>query len=130
MRSVVLVGALALFTAGAPSLSHAQGISDPGARAFQYCYSCHSVDPDETAVLSGPNLFGVVGRPVASQDGFDYSDEMRAFGADGKEWTADLIAQFIQEPEVLVPGTPMQSPPGPRTEEERQALLGYLTEQR
>ncbi len=130
MRTVVLIGALALFTAGAPSFSHAQGISDPGERAFQYCYSCHSVDPDETAVLSGPNLFDVVGRPVASQDGFDYSDEMRAFGADGKEWTADLIAQFIQEPEVLVPGTPMQSPPGPRTEEERQALLGYLTEQR
>lgn len=129
MRPVVLIGALALFAAGAPLLSHAQGISDPGERAFQYCYSCHSVDPDEATVLSGPNLFGVVGRPVASQDGFDYSDGMRAFGADGKQWTTDLIAQFIQEPEALIPGTPMQSPPGPRTEEERQALLGYLSAQ-
>lgn len=129
MRSVVLVGALALFAADAPLLSHAQGIGDPGERAFQYCYSCHSVDPDETAVLSGPNLFNVVGRPVAAQDGFDYSDEMRAFGADGKEWTAELIAQFIQDPEAFVPGTLMQSPPGPRTEQERQALLGYLSAQ-
>ena len=129
MRPVVLIGALALFAAGAPLLSHAQGIGDLGERAFQYCYSCHSVDPDETAVLSGPNLFGVVGRPVAAQDGFDYSDGMRAFGADGKEWTADLIAQFIQEPEALVPGTLMQSPPEPRTEEEHQALLGYLSAQ-
>ena len=129
MRSVLLVGALALLAAGAPLLSHAQGIRDPGERAFQYCYSCHSVDPDETAVLSGPNLFGVVGRSVAAQDGFDYSDEMRAFGANGKEWTAELIAQFIQDPEAFVPGTPMQSPPGPRTEQERQALLGYLSAQ-
>ena len=129
MRTVVLVGALAMFAAGAPSLSHAQGIGDPGERAFQYCYSCHSVDPDGTAVLSGPNLFGVVGRPVASQDGFGYSDGVRAFGVDGKEWTAGLIAQFIQDPETFVPGTLMQSPPGPRTEEEHQALLGYLSAQ-
>ena len=31
----------------------------------------------------GPNLFGVVGRPVAAHEGFSYSDAMKAFAAGG-----------------------------------------------
>ena len=68
MRLPIAVGALAAIAAGASAF--AQGISDPGERAFQYCYSCHSVEPNQTEVLSGPNLNGVIGRPIASKAGF------------------------------------------------------------
>ncbi len=88
MRLPIAVGALAAIAAGASAF--AQGISDPGERAFQYCFSCHSVEPNQTEVLSGPNLNGVIGRPIASKAGFQYSDAMKSFGA-GKAWTPELI---------------------------------------
>jgi cytochrome c len=117
------MGALAAIAAGASAF--AQGISDPGERAFQFCFSCHSVEANQTEVLSGPNLNGVIGRPIASKAGFQYSPAMKTFGA-GKVWTPDLIAQFIQDPKGMVPGTAMQKPPGPRSADERTALLEYL----
>ena len=117
------MGALAAIAAGAPAF--AQPINDAGERAFQFCFSCHSVEQNQTETLSGPNLNGVVGRPIASKAGFEYSPAMKAFGA-GKTWTPELIAQFIQNPAALVPGTAMQRPPGPRTPEDRAALLEYL----
>jgi cytochrome c len=124
MRVALVVGALAAIAASAPSF--AQGISDPGERAFQFCFSCHSVEANQTEVLSGPNLYGVVGRPIASKEGFPYSAGMKAFAGAGKVWTPELIAQFIQDPRAMVPGTAMQKPPGPRSPEERSALLEYL----
>ena len=123
MRVAFLAGALAAIAAGASAF--AQPISDPGERAFQFCFSCHSVEAKQTEVLSGPNLNGVIGRPIASKAGFDYSPAMKTFGT-GKVWTPELIAQFIQDPRALVPGTAMTKPPGPRSPEERSALLEYL----
>jgi cytochrome c2 len=118
------MGALAACAAGASAFG--QPIDDPGERAFQFCFSCHSVEQNQTETLSGPNLNGVVGRPIASKTGFEYSPAMKAFAAGGKTWTPELIAQFIQNPAALVPGTAMPRPPGPRTPEERSALLEYL----
>ena len=123
----IISGALVLLATGAPAF--AQGISDPGERAFQYCFSCHSVDPNEQATLQGPSLSGVIGRPIASQAGFDYSAALKQLAAGGKRWTPELLAQFIQDPEALAPGTAMTKPPGPRTEAERAALLDYLKKQ-
>jgi cytochrome c len=123
MRLAVAVCALAATAAGASAF--AQGISDPGERAFQYCFSCHSVEANQTETLTGPNLNGVVGRPIATKAGFNYTPAMKMFGA-GKVWTPELIAQFIQDPKAMVPGTRMEKPPGPRTPAERDALLEYL----
>ncbi len=123
MRVAFVAGALAAIAAGASAF--AQPIDDPGERAFQFCFSCHSVEANQTEVLSGPNLNGVIGRPIASKAGFDYSKAMKTFGA-GKVWTPELIAQFIQDPKAMVPGTAMTKPPGPRTPADRTALLDYL----
>jgi cytochrome c len=125
MTSLLRLGALAAVLAGAPFATLAQGISDPGERAFSYCFSCHSVDPNEKAHLTGPNLGGVIGRPVASKEGFEYTPELMAFGK-GKVWTPELVLQWIQNPRAMVPGTRMERPPGPRTEAERTALIDYL----
>ena len=127
IRFAFVFGALAAI-AGAPAAS-AQAIADPGERAFSYCYSCHTVDRAETASLQGPLLAGVIGRRVAAQEGFVYSDALKNFAADGKVWTPELILRFIDNPAALVPGTAMQKPPGPRSEAERSALIEYLKKQ-
>jgi len=129
MKLAAFFCALAAVAAGASLSAQAQGIADPGERAFSYCYSCHSVDPNETAELQGPNLIAILGRPVASVSGFEYSPALRAFAAGGKVWTAELLGQWIENPESLVPGTEMQKPIGPRTSEERRLLIEYLARQ-
>jgi cytochrome c len=123
MKIAFAVGALTVFAASAPVF--AQGITDPGERAFSFCFSCHSVDPKETATLSGPNLAGIVGRAIASKAGFEYSDALKAY-APGKVWTPELILQWIQNPRAMVPGTKMERPPGPRTDADKTVLIDYL----
>ena len=102
---------------------------DPGERAFLYCYSCHSVDPAETD-LPGPNLYGVVGRPVAAQPGFKYSAGLLAFARDNPLWTHELIERFIQDPPKVAPGTRMEPPPGVTKPEVRKIILEYLGRKR
>ena len=129
MKTSLACRALALILAGAPIPARAQGIADPGERAFQYCFSCHSVDLHETATLPGPNLFAIIGRPIASQKGFRYSDALKAFASKNNVWSAALIERWMQNPQGLAPGSLMEKPPGPRTEADRKALIGYLMKQ-
>lgn len=98
--------ALALGAAGA---AQADGAADAGARAFQKCYACHSVDPAERG-LPGPNLFHVIGRPAAALDDYEYSSAMIAAGRTGKLiWTEATIDRFIADPKAFLPGTSMNS---------------------
>jgi cytochrome c len=107
----------------------AGGDAGRGERVFQRCYSCHSVDPGETAKLQGPSLFRVIGRPAASVAGFEYSEAMKAKGAAGLVWTADALDRYVADPEAFVPGTLMSLPPL-RDEQERADLIAYLARRR
>jgi cytochrome c len=96
-----------------------------GERAFQRCFSCHSVDPNEAADLQGPTLYRVVGRPAAAIPGFDYSDAMKAKAAAGLVWDAETLDRYIADPEEVVPGTRMIVPPL-REAQERADIIAYL----
>jgi cytochrome c len=96
-----------------------------GERAFQRCYACHSVDPQEAARLQGPSLYRIIGRPAAAVAGFEYSDAMRQKGADGLVWDVATLERYLADPEAVVPGTNMSVPPL-RDEAERADLLAYL----
>jgi cytochrome c len=101
------------------------GDATRGERAFQRCYACHSVDPNETAKLQGPSLYRIMGRPAASIAGFEYSDAMRAKAAAGLVWDAAALERYIADPEAMVPDTRMSIPPT-RDEQERADLIAYL----
>src|SRR5262249_10208391 len=92
-----------------------------GERAFQRCYSCHSVDPNKTAKLQGPSP---ISRAAAVQ-GFVYSDAMREKGAAGLIWDAATLERYISDPQSVVPGTIMSAPPL-RDEQERTDVIAYL----
>lgn len=101
--------------------------ADPAAaaaRAFQKCISCHSLDPAETG-LPGPSLGGVLGRRAANLPDFDYSPAMRAAGEAGLVWTEERLDAFLANPEAMVPGTMMQTPP-PTSAAERALLYGLF----
>jgi cytochrome c len=79
--------------------------ADPkaGERRAALCKSCHTFEKGG-ADSTGPNLWGVVGRPVASHPGFKYTSALQAFGG---EWTYDRLDGFIANSQAYVPGTAM-----------------------
>ncbi|KUO57369.1 MAG: cytochrome C [Sphingomonadales bacterium BRH_c42] len=85
------------------------------------CVSCHdftSGGPDRI----GPNLWGVVGRDVASQRGFSYSGAMQSHGG---KWSYDQLFEFLASPARSIPGTKMTFA-GMRRPEDRAAVIRYL----
>lgn len=115
--AAVLVLALAWGTAAAAQ-------APDGRRAFQKCFSCHSVDPAETG-LPGPNLAGIVGARAGREAGFAYSPAMKAAAARGLTWTEATLDRFLADPEAVVPRTEM-SFVGLRDPAERRAVIAYL----
>jgi cytochrome c len=122
---VLFVSALVALLLPLAVLHAADGDAARGERAFQRCYSCHSVDSKETAKLQGPSLYRVIGRRAASIAGFDYSDAMREKAAAGLVWDPATLERYIADPEALVPGTRMSVPPL-RDQQERADILAYL----
>ena len=60
--------------------------------------------------MIGPNLYGVLGRKVASHEGYEYSDALKA--KEGN-WDYESINHMITNPNEFVPGTKMAHFPGP-----------------
>jgi len=73
-----------------------------GAKIFGKCKACHKLE--EGANATGPYLFGVVGRDVATADGFSYSSAMQEHGG---QWTPERMNEFLTKPKEVVPGTKM-----------------------
>jgi cytochrome c len=95
-----------------------------GEKVFQYCFACHSVQLGETH-LQGPNLRGIVGRPIASAPGFEYSRAFQAFAQREGRWTVALLDRYIAAPQEVVPKTAMAFG-GVEDRDERAALIIYL----
>ncbi len=94
---------------------------DAGKRRTALCASCHTFEKGG-ANMQGPNLYGVVGAPVASHAGFNYSSALKAFGG---TWTYERLNAFIQSPQKAVAGTAM-SFAGIAKAEQRAEVLAYL----
>lgn len=119
-----LLAALAV----SPSAALAQATNQNGERAFQRCYSCHSVQQGEKG-LSGPNLHRLGQRPIAGDRTFVYSKAFMAFAAANPRWTPELLDRFLTDPEALVPGNQMGFF-GLRNPEERASIIAYLLQEK
>lgn len=127
MKSLIGWLALALTACAPPPAQPTAAKLAAGERAFQKCYSCHSLEPGRND-LTGPTLHKIVGRRVAAEPGFDYSPALKRFAEREPAWTRDLIGRFAEDPEALVPGTSMTFHGMPKAGE-RTALLDYLERQ-
>ena len=94
--------------------------ADPakGQASAKKCAACHNFEQGAGAKL-GPNLWGVVGRPIASVPDFKYSDAMIAYSEGGaKLWTVEELDPYLLNPREHVPGTKMVFP-GLKKDEQR-----------
>lgn len=124
MRRMMMTMAVAA-VAFAPGLASAQaGDAAAGQRVFNQCRACHTPDQGGRNGV-GPNLWGVVGRPAASIEGFRYSANMRELAAGGLAWNEDRLRAYITNPKAVVPQGSM-SYPGLRNEEQLNNLIAYL----
>ncbi|MEN9411213.1 MAG: hypothetical protein RL216_3187 [Pseudomonadota bacterium] len=101
-----LIATLATLAAlTAPAL--AAGDAAKGEAEFKKCKACHAIiAADGTEIVkggkTGPNLFGVLGRPVGGLADYAYSDSLKAVGAAGKVWDEPMLAAYLPDPSAWV----------------------------
>jgi len=97
------------------------GDVEDGEAKFAICKSCHTLTsggPD----MTGPNLYGIFGRKVASKAGYTYSDPMKA---QDFTWDAQHLDQWLTDPKAMVPNTKMTFP-GFKDQKDRIDVIAYL----
>ena len=115
--------------AAAPSAGDAESFNkalasasaERGAGLVKQCQICHNTEEGKGPKI-GPDLYGVVDRPVASQPGFSYSAALKAKGG---KWTFAELNKWIEDPRAYVKGTTM-SFAGLKSENKRADVVAYL----
>ncbi len=123
MKRVVLrivplaVGGL-LFGSAAAS---ADGDPASGARAFQACAACHTLQSGRH--MTGPSLAGIWGRKAGSIEDFRrYSPALRSAGI---VWNEQTLDAWLADPKSLIPGNRMTFA-GQKNQRVRADLIAFL----
>ena len=99
-----IIAALTATTLALPAM--AQDAAN-GEKEFRKCKACHMIQSPEGEDIvkggkTGPNLYGVVGRPAGSEEGFKYSEALIALKDAGEVWTLEDLAAYITDPNKFV----------------------------
>jgi cytochrome c len=94
---------------------------EKGEQSAKKCAACHTFTKGGPNRV-GPNLYGVVNRPKASEAGFSYSDALKGKGGN---WTIDDLNAFLTSPRTFAPGTKMTFVGLPKGTE-RADVIAYL----
>lgn len=101
--------AVALSLAAPAFADEEQGDVEKGAKEFGKCKACHSIANGDQVIAkggkTGPNLYGVVGRVVGSEEEFRYSEPLLAINATGLVWTEEALADYVTDPNGWVKET-------------------------
>ena len=92
-----------------------------GAKLYQACMGCHSLDSNEV----GPRHRGVVGRAAGTVPGYAYSAALRNSKI---VWTPARINRWLTNPQKLVPGAKMFF--SVAKPQDRADIIAYLAQQK
>lgn len=96
-----------------------------GEAIHKKCVACHTVEKGG-ANKTGPNLWDVVNRPIASHEGFAYSAAMKEFSQGGSVvWDFEHLDKFLAAPKGYIKGTAMGFA-GVKPPKDRADLIAYL----
>lgn len=99
----------------------ANASSERGEQVFRKCQACHTVEKGGPNRV-GPNIYGVIDRPVAVVEDYRYSPALQGHGG---EWSVDRLDEYLEDPRAVVKGTRMVFP-GLKDPQDRADLIAYL----
>lgn len=94
-----------------------------GEQVFKKCTACHTIDQGAPNQL-GPNLWGIMGAPIAQAPGFAFSD---ALASKGGTWDWNAMSEWLKSPRNFAPGTKMTFA-GLSNPEERAAIMLFMNQ--
>ena len=103
LRSRTVAATLALLATAAAAAAQEAGDPALGEKVFVKCRSCHQIGENAHNAV-GPELNAVIGRHSGSVPGYNYSDANKNSGL---TWDEATFRDYIQHPQVKVPGTKM-----------------------
>ena len=115
--------AVAAVLASPLALATTDARAQDGARVFNQCKACHSLDAGVNRV--GPSLAGIGGRAAGAGEGFRYSDALKDSGI---TWDTDSLDAYLADPRGNIPGNRMAFR-GIRDEGQRAAVIEYILSQ-
>jgi cytochrome c len=95
-----------------------------GQQIFNKCAACHTVTKGGPNGL-GPNIWGVLGDPVADAPGFTFTDALEKKGG---TWNWHNLSEWLHSPREFAPGTKMTFA-GLGNPQDRANLIAYLNQQ-
>jgi cytochrome c len=121
----IAVAAFGLALSGSGALAQATG-GDPaaGEKVFNKCKTCHNVG-EGAKIKVGPPLNGIVGRPAASWEGFQYSKAAKEHATVTGTWEVEEIFTYLADPNKFL-GGPSKMVFKLPNEQERQNVIAYL----
>ena len=110
MSKTKLIATLLLFAL--PVQAIAAGDPAKGAALYNRCSACHAIIRDGEVLvkggITGPNLYGVVGRAAGVENDYRFgserlpigmfTDDMIRAGEEGLVWTEENIAAYTKDP--------------------------------
>lgn len=100
------------------------GDASKGARVFNRCKACHTVEEGGPARV-GPNLYGIVGAEFGHVAGYNYSDNLMELKAEGRVWDIATLDAYLKQPRDVIPKGIMSFVGLPR-ESDRANVIAYL----
>ncbi len=120
MKALYLIAMTATFVIKT-ACAQAAGDAARGARVFQACAACHSVQPGEHT--TGPTLADVWNRKAGTVRGFErYSEALKRSNV---IWNDASLEHWLASPEKFIPGSSMTFP-GLREKQARQDVAAFL----
>ena len=95
-----------------------------GEQSFKKCAACHNAQPGGAHAL-GPNVYAIMGAPIAGKPGYAYSEALKSKGG---TWTWEAMSEWLKSPKSFAPGTKMTFA-GLGDPQERANLMVWLNSQ-
>ena len=92
-----------------------------GADVAKQCQACHNFQEGQGPKI-GPDLYGTVGRKIASVSGFNYSAALKSKNG---TWDFDTLNTWLTKPTAFAPGTAMTFA-GLSNDKQRADVIAYL----
>ena len=93
-----------------------------GQTIFKKCAQCHTIESGKPHI-QGPNLFGVIGRHIASVVDYAYSSALKE--KTNMTWDVEQINHFIYKPREFAKGTKMTFA-GLEKDQDRADVIAYI----